>query len=170
MLLRLKLRLLQDCLGGSSPDHVRVRRFCRFNKGIRIDQDAWRAGLEQAARHLGLPNSIDWLILPINYAAPTLHLVTRQYNQGKNSETFECFKARTIITFDVTIDEKKSPDPATMLQMWNLFGSAVGMSEFGSKFGYGRFEIESIGPVDLRSKEFLKSAIDRIKLEIAKSA
>jgi hypothetical protein len=89
---------------------------------------------------------------------PTVVLFNRRWkDNGKNrEELFEAFREGTVLTVpfyvpsapDVDLPavdkNKRPPDNPEMNLLFSFIGEVLGLSPWGSKFGYGRFNVLEI--------------------------
>lgn len=127
-------------------------------KYFKIDTPQWRWAIQEAFNSMDLiPEvDVDYIRLPIEIPAPTIRTYKRNW-ESRNEESFECFQAGTVITFPVFIlselEQKnfngirmssRPPTKEEVKQCFSIIGESIGLSPWGSKFGYGRFAIEEV--------------------------
>ena len=149
MLLELKIKLSSHFLGGEPKDHRGVRCLKRKSKEeIEIDSRLFLRNLEKASKDLGydvdLSNSVK---LPTSFYAPTVRLVKRTYQAGR-TDTFEGFVKNSEITFLIVLDNtvEKAPTLQQLQNIMSIMGQFYGYSQFGMKFGLGRFDVIHLKP------------------------
>lgn len=99
---------------------------------------------------------IDYLRLPAEIVAPTIRTYKRTW-ESRSEESFECFQAGTVITFPVFILAEleqrnfngiqlnsRPPTKEEVKECFTIIGESIGLSPWGSKFGYGRFIVEEV--------------------------
>lgn len=125
-----------------------------------INQVQWRWAMSEALDSMNLlrETSVDYIRIPVDIECPGIGLYTRRWTDkaGSHKEDFEAFRAGTTITIPVTILselEGKSDSPFDNLlslrppteeevfKCFDIIGAEIGLSPWGSKFGYGRFEV-----------------------------
>lgn len=124
----------------------------------------WRWAIKEALEAKGFSEQvIDFIRLPSQIKCPTIHLYQRNWKDTKNPgvqqhEMFEAFNVGAEITIPILIisnleegseapiknafEEAFKPKPPTendIIECFELIGSNIGLSPWGSKFGYGRF-------------------------------
>jgi len=112
---------------------------------VAVNADYWREQLRIAAMQLHYPINADTLFPPPGMRPASVHLFRRIYSK-RRVELFESFRAGTVLTFDFMVREDlpKCPDVAQFKNMFQFVGEYLGLSQFGSKFGFGRFELLSV--------------------------
>jgi hypothetical protein len=147
MMLIVQLRLTSHFLGELRPDHGGIRRFKKDKSGrVFVNQKFWQDQLSLAARNLNFDVDVRGTVNPPpSILSPSVHFYRRVYSQV-NVELFESFLKNTIITFDLMIREDlpKCPSLDQLWALWSFTGEHLGLSQFGSKFGFGRFRLETL--------------------------
>lgn len=148
MLLTLKVKLAAPVLGGLKPDHGGVRRFERTNGLLLVRQFRFEESLQLAGRNLGLPNADAFVRMEHTCQPPTITLYDRRFRQNNilKQEMFEAFRKGSVISFRCMLrdDLEGCPRIEQIRELFSVAGEYVGMSPFGSKFGMGRFNVESL--------------------------
>lgn len=161
MLCRLRIKLTSPLLG-SHPTPGGVRRFER----IKSDKDmlvyrpeAWRWLVGEAITSLHMPAYMQECIQPPEgFPAAKIHFYTRKYFQNKKPcrDEFEAISSGTILTLrfavtspppdcDASITCGGPPSYEDIRAIFRFGGQFLGMSPWGSKFGYGRFIVVEVG-------------------------
>jgi hypothetical protein len=156
MMLRVRIKLLTPLLG-SKATRDGVRRFNRDNRmdgdTVPLDMALWHWALSQAADTLGVPFSGDMVRMADGVKGPALSLYIRRYRRSAGGE--ECKEqfesVRGGAELDIPFMLFTSPAPGAgkdgiltledFRRILELTGSMVGVSPWGSKFGYGRFRL-----------------------------
>lgn len=138
-----------------------------------IEEEVWRWAMLDAVESLNLEVDINRVHLPPGIRLPTIFLFERNYktrpknrHQEGRAKTakHEAVRTNTILGFKVNIssprpDEKTpaaAPTAGELEKIFNHIGEYIGLSPFGSAFGFGRFYIHSISretshdPPDIR--------------------
>lgn len=157
--LELKCRLTSPFLGQRRQGNG-VRAFDTEERDGKTyflpDVPQWRWALGQAMGSHGLipASNVDFVRLPTRILSPAIRLYTRVWDSKNPSkrETFQAYQAGTVITFSVflldELEQKGSNGlvlpqrPLTEEEVRECFatiGEHIGLSPWGSKFGYGRF-------------------------------
>ena len=164
MLCEVKIRLTRPMLGkirtktvgGGSTGYV--RRFARTrSKAIAIDEAHWIWAFRQAAVDMHLENVDTSRLHPSDgIPAPTLCYYEKRWqshsedsDDPQQKEGFESVRTGSVLTFRIALSDKPAADgaPPTLEQLealLNHIGEFFGISQWGNKFGYGRFHVESI--------------------------
>ena len=119
-----------------------------------IDTAQWRWAIKEAIDSLGLADetSVDFIRFPVKAKAPiiTKYLKVFDSRNPKKNPVFECFPAGSVLSFSVFLlgsiegDTSNNKRPLTeeeFMSCLKLVGEFIGISPWGSKFGYGRFEV-----------------------------
>lgn len=146
MLLEIKIRLDSPFLGEKPKNGHGIRRFRRLHNGqVDAKPQIWRENLKLAARQLILDVDIDRTVVPPDGIDPaSIHLYRRTYS-GTKVELFESFRSGTVITMEFLLREDlpKHPDPDELTRILNCTGRYFPVSQFGGKFGFGKFHMEA---------------------------
>ena len=147
MLVTVKLKLRSPFLGELRPDNRGVRRI-RMERGlVKVNLAFWQEQFREAAGHLQYDVDVTALVPPEGFPAASLQLYKRVWSKV-NMEWFESFRSGTVLTMDFLVknDKQKAPNPAQMSAILKFTGDRLGLSQFGNKFGYGRFDLISLAP------------------------
>lgn len=127
-------------------------------KFFKIDTPQWRWAIREAFDSMGLIPAvdIDYLRLPAEVLAPAIRTYKRTW-ESRSEESFECFQSGTVITFPVFIlgeleqrnfngiqINARPPTKEEVKECFTIIGESIGLSPWGSKFGYGRFSVEEV--------------------------
>lgn len=146
---------LKTPLLGDKVCRDRVKRFSRENSvatGILpLDTPLWIWALSEAAKSLNIVYTPEAFRMASEVTSPTICLYNRKWvdKKGrKHTDQFEAVRAGTILTVPFILFDNPSPGkegPVLSLKefgdMLSLTGSMIGVSPWGSKFGYGRFKL-----------------------------
>lgn len=144
MIILIKIRLTSPILGENRKDPRGIRTFKKRSGGdIAVDRRHWNEQFEVAKGILKLPVSNSHIILPDKYLSPTLHLYRRRFS-GTQTELFESVRTGTVLTFELATreDQPNCPTIDHIEKMLVVIGEHLGLSQWGSKFGFGRFEVK----------------------------
>jgi hypothetical protein len=148
MIVEIKIKLTTPILGELNPDSRGVRRFRKTKHGgeIAINSQSWQSQWDSACKMLSLNNINTNTILPqASYASPSIHLYRRVYSKIK-VEFFESIRAGTVLTMQAGI-RSELPGAPDFKQFENIIkttGQYFGISQWGSKFGFGRYNLISL--------------------------
>lgn len=130
-------------------------------KYFQVDIAQWRWALKEALDSLSLTPEVDvdYVRIPTELLAPTIRPFERVWDKNNPSkrEIFESFQAGTLISIPIFIlseleqntafnglrFESRPPTRAEVIECFKIIGSDIGLSPWGSKFGYGRFSVET---------------------------
>lgn len=149
MLITTRLRLTSPFLGSLKLDNKGVRRFETQRGEVVVRIPFWQFQFQIAANELHYDVDAKTIEPPLHFRPATIHLYERIYSRV-NVEWFESFKSGTVLTLDFLVkhQEKRAPDPVKLLAIMRFTGDRLGLSQWGSKFGFGRFEVLSLTPAD----------------------
>jgi len=145
MIILIKIRLTSPILGENRLDSRGVRKFKKRSGGdILIDKRHWNEQLDTAKGILKLPVNNSCVIIPDKYVSPTLHLYRRRFS-GTKIELFESIRTGTVLTFELATreDQPNCPTLDQIEKMLVVIGEHLGLSQWGSKFGFGRFKVQT---------------------------
>lgn len=153
MLFEIKIRLNTPMLG-QQRDPSGIRRFTRAaGNALAIDLERWIWAFNEAAKALHLEVYTGALHPAAGISAPTLVFYNRRWidrKQGKEtprSEMFESVRKGTVLTFRVAVtdgQELPAPNAEHLKHLFSYIGEFIGISQWGNRFGYGRFAVEAV--------------------------
>lgn len=154
----LRCKLLSPFLGDqrSSSGVKRLNSITQGGTDYFLPSNAqWRWALKESMDALGILNQtgVDYVRLPTRIIMPKVHLYTRVFDRQNpdKRDTHECFQAGTVFSFPVLIlgsleqtsgievFKDRPPTEDEIRSCFALIGEDIGLSPWGSKFGYGRF-------------------------------
>lgn len=141
MILTNKL-ILTSAFLGSKVVEGRPRSLLRYNNDPGIIHPIWFRAFEQAASDLKVVFDRETVVLPPSFKATKYVEVLRTFNKT-HKERFEAIPEGEPIIFDVRLDETRLA-PETYAKLLSIVGEHYGVSQWGSKFGYGRFQVDLI--------------------------
>ena len=119
-----------------------------------LDQAQWRWAMKEAIDSMGLSGqtSVDFIRFPVKAKAPKISKYMKVFDSKnpKKNPVFECFPAGSILSFSVFLlgsvegescNRKRPLTENEFIECLKLVGEFIGISPWGSKFGYGRFEV-----------------------------
>lgn len=145
-----------------------IRRFRRpksLDGQIETDMTRINWALAEAVSALNMTEvSPDLIRFAHSYKLPTVELYNHRWRTTNKrtgqkqlkTEMFESFRPGAEITFPVLVASKHAPGEACdgrpptieeLYQILDLVGKTLGLSPWGSKFGFGRFKVKSVKPV-----------------------
>jgi hypothetical protein len=161
MLYELKIKLTTPFLGNQKT-REQVRRFQRNKKthDLVLDIFQWAWALKEACVAVKLDNLVDTtaIRLPEEIKAPKLELYVRKWKNDKGfqqEEMFESIKSGAVLTMEILITQEsyrpenknnnlRGPTMEEFEKILKLAGELIGLSPWGSHFGYGRFKVHSL--------------------------
>lgn len=139
---------------GQQRDPTGIRRFTRTAQGsLALDLERWIWAFNHAAEALKFDVHTAALHPAEGIAAPTLVLYNRRWIDRKNgketlrAEMFESVRKGAVLTFRLAVtagEEKPAPSLEQVQAMFNHIGEFIGISQWGNRWGYGRFFVESV--------------------------
>jgi len=160
MLIQAILKLKTPLLG-SQQTKERVRRFRKTESGqISVDPGQFLSNLGVAAEALEFDISTDLIRVPDGIKAPQINLYIRSWrdSSGLRKEDFECVRTGTVLTIPLLImaGHENDPLPPTineLHEMLSFMGAWTGLSPWGSKFNYGRFEVQDVAKIESSERD-----------------
>lgn len=154
MILVVKIKLTQPLLGELKPDQKGLRRFKKLNGRIHVNILEWQTKLADAAKQLGYTVDVSAVIPQPHYLPASVHTYRRIWSRV-HCEVFECFRKGTVLTLEFLIreEQKRCPTPHELKRMFEVCGEYLGLSQWGSKFGYGRFEVMLVAPKNFETEQ-----------------
>jgi len=162
MLVELQIKLRSSMLGAKRTKN-NIRVFERDNsykpERLKIDLSQWYWAIGESQNSLGMQGVDPFGVrLESSFDSPTLEMYVRRWDdrrQKDNREMFESIRKGAILTFPMMLLNKTEPHagidsdkrPPTIKELKDTFdcvGSMLGLSPWGSKFGYGRFSVQSL--------------------------
>lgn len=161
-----RLRLTSTWLGQQKTKD-NVRRFRRDrDKRIAIDLAHWSWTFQQAAEALRLGDvETDCIRTESGFDSPSLILYHRKYRyKGRpHEEMFEAIRENTVLTLPFLVtgfleetgeeNHKHPPNRKELEQILKFAGQWLGLSPWGCRYGYGRFDIESLNHTEAPPSE-----------------
>lgn len=161
--MEIRIRLTRPFLGDRRYEGG-IRRFdtSKGRDGVMLfhpNVEQWRWAFREALDSIGLLDKVDvdYLRFPVSIKSPAIAQYVRRVNikHKQEEQKFECFRTGTVLTIPVFLLgelEGEHPDwPVTserptedlVLKCFAIIGEDIGLSPWGSKFGYGRFDLET---------------------------
>ena len=142
MLLINELKLTTPILGCKQVSG-RPRQLLRDREGRPGLVDAvWQKHFEQAAQELDITYSREMVTLPTGYEAGVFEEFLRSYSRFKK-ERFESIPKGQTIKFECMLMDTMLA-PSDFAKILSIVGTQFGLSQFGNRFGFGRFKVELI--------------------------
>ena len=146
MLLAARIRVNSAWLGEKNSDGGGVRRFKKDGSGnLELNPDHVREQFRRAALNCGLPGKLAATLMIQPIFPPTIRLYDRRVTAVRQ-EQFESLRKGTQFGFEIFVDESRPAHPTEeqVDVLLRMIGQHFGLSPFGSKFGFGRFELLSL--------------------------
>ena len=158
MLYEVKIKVADKPWLGQQKSKDKTRKFRRDKRNrIAIDSVQWQWAFESAAKALDYAIDVETIRTESGIPAPSISLYNRKYHsRGKPmEEMFEAIREGTVLTFDILLMESgavggqvyRAPSQEELHHILDYVGMFIGLSPWGSRWGYGRFEL-----VDLSRK------------------
>lgn len=173
ILYTVKLKLTSPILGVVRNHKVKYRTLMRnSSERVVIPQPHWHWGVFEALTTMRKNNEIyaDCFRDLLAFSPPATHAYERK--AGKNKEMFEAIRTGVVITTQLLVTDispeeksrpfsvrKRPPDKEDIESVLRYNGAFVGITQWGYKFGYGRFR-----PVEVT--EATKEEIDAALMHI----
>jgi hypothetical protein len=146
MILIAQIRLTSRFLGSGKPQKGIRKLRMLGDTMVEINRKEWLIDLQNASRNLKLDVDLhNSVVLPEGILAPSVHLYRRVYS-GVKVDFFESLRENTILTFDLMLRDE-CPNCPTLDQFKDILtvdGEYYGISQWGNKFGYGKFKVENL--------------------------
>jgi hypothetical protein len=156
MLCEIKIRLTQPMLG-QQRDPSGIRRFTRTSAAaLAIDHERWIWAFNEAAKALHLEVDTSALHPSDGIASPTIVLYNRKWvdrksgSERQRQEMFESVRKGTVLTFRLAVTGSQllpAPTPDEVKALFSYIGEFIGISQWGNRFGYGRFTVDTVTPL-----------------------
>ena len=142
MVIIAKIKLTSLILGENPPDNSGIRRLKKRSGDIAVDAKQWMGQVRAACGVLGYKLNEEALLLPETYVTPMIELHRRTYS-GAKVELFESIRkgAELSIEFATRGDLPDCPTLEQVREIIATIGRHFGLSQWGNKFGFGRFKL-----------------------------
>lgn len=151
MLYIAKIKLTTPVLAAQATSDC-IRKFKRIGDGISFDPVLWGWLLENAAAGCHLDDvDLECIRPPSELVVNRIEIYNRRWDN--KSEKFESIKAGSLLDLPLMLTTRHPhstssatipPDLAILRQLLEFMGARLGISPWGSKFNYGRFNVISI--------------------------
>ena len=143
MISEFKLKLRSPFLGSEIPGNGGIRKIAKDVNGlVLLDRELIRLNLEIARQTLKMRVNVKEGVNPPCRLLPAQTFVFRRTYGASRSELFEIYRSGTVLTlaFDL-LKIPQAPTEAQLRELLGWVGQHLGISQFGAKFGYGRFQV-----------------------------
>jgi hypothetical protein len=160
MLYEVKVRVTEKPWLGEQRTKEHVRKFRRDKKDrIAIDHTQWQWAFTSAAKALHYDIDASTIRTESGFSRPTLSLYNRKYSYkgAAREEMFESIREGTIVSFNILVMEappedtegqqQRPPTEKELRTILDYVGMFIGLSPWGSRWGYGTFEVDDIKQV-----------------------
>jgi hypothetical protein len=159
MLYLLKIRVVEKpWLGQQKNGGDKIRKFRRDKKNrIAINQVQWQWAMASAAKSLEYDIDVETIRTESGFDAPTMGLYNRRWvHKGKpHEELFECIREGSVLSIPILVMESgeiegqqyKAPTRDELEHVFEYTGMFIGLSPWGSKWGYGLYEIVALDKI-----------------------
>lgn len=156
----LRLRVTKPWLGDRRTKDTRNFDTDKIGDKVYLSLDLvmWRWALKEALDSIGIlaQTDIDFIGLPAMIPSPQLRMYRRIWDpkNPNKQEMFQCIQTGTVLTIPITIFSAlpdnpmaealklRPPTEEELKKCFAVIGESIGLSPFGSRFGYGRFIVE----------------------------
>lgn len=147
MILAITLKLKSPILGSVYKDAT-LRLLPRDDNGkVSTDYKHWCSSLESAASSLSLGDMADRISMPSSLSLPTVRTMERSFmprgEHVKRTEYFESAPTGSSVTIPINFDGE-THEIDDVKKLFSFVGTYHGMSYWGSRRGYGRFEVLNV--------------------------
>lgn len=150
-----------------------IRRFERTEEGsLKTPLAIWDWALRETISNLGWRDVVDWSAIrpdPV-FNTSQLGIHRRSYYKGemKKTEDYECVDPGMTVTQPMLLTEapdnistrkkvgSRTPTLEEVSVVMECIGRYCGISPWGNRYGYGRFELDGVERVKIASFEKLK--------------
>ena len=149
MVIQTYVKLDTPILGELKQDSTGVRRFKKIQGNIYINQFHWKEQLGVSMKMLKLTTDSNTILPEASYVCPTIILYRRTYSK-MHVELFEACRKGCQLTWQFCIrdDLAHAPTLEQFADVFALTGKYLGLSQFGSKFGFGKFSVITINEIN----------------------
>lgn len=164
MLYNLKLKIVEKPWLGQQRTTDKIRKFRRDKKGrIAIDTVQWQWALASAARALDYSVNVETIRTESGFEPPKLTLYNRKYHyKGKpHEEMFEAIREGTQLNIPILVMESNdvegqqytAPSKEELLHIFEYVGMFIGLSPWGSRWGFGLYDTLDVSRVKPNQNE-----------------
>jgi hypothetical protein len=159
MLYELTMKLTSPFLGDQRTSEG-VRRFPRSKDGnLEVPAAQWQWAFQEAIYTLRMEGLQVDSVRFKDYIAPSIVLYNRKWHEAKKQRTemFEAIRENTELTIQFFVPRTqeptghssdaaagRSPTIPELTKILDFIGDMLGLSPWGSKFGYGKFKLLGI--------------------------
>jgi len=145
MLVITRIRLTKPWLGDSQPGRDGIRLFKKEGRLVKVNEQMWHEQFRSASLEIPLAVNTAAIVPPPTILPASYHIYTRNYSQVKTDQ-FESFRKGTILTIEFRIKDQiaSAPTIAQFSDLLSFVGTWLGLSPWGNKFGFGRFELLAV--------------------------
>lgn len=153
MILNIQIKLLSEFLGSSKLDENNIRKIATIGGKPKLFVKNIIDTIKSYSEDLG----IDSKLFDNIEISPNLNIVSKNVKyiivdktitsaktRRKNKESYEAIPAGTVLEFSIRFPACNSCNIEDIRKILKLIGEIRGISPFGSKWGYGLFEIVNI--------------------------
>ena len=116
---------------------------------VKVNVQMWSEQLRQAASDLRLHVDTTQIMPPDKMIPASVHLYVRRYSKVK-LDNFESFRTGTVLSLEFVTREgaHRSPSLEQFTKLLDCTGKWYGLSPWGNKFGFGRFDLLETQNID----------------------
>lgn len=134
-----KIRYKTHCLGARKDPRSGIRRFLVKDGKVVPLRKMWERPFLDAAQTLFMPEDLS-VSFGEGFRAPSLMLYKRRFSRVKIEE-FEIINKGCVVTLPFKISSPESLSEKDVGKLWKFVSEFYGLSDFGTKFGFGKFEL-----------------------------
>lgn len=143
MIYEIKLKLNTHFLGGYKKGKDGIRRVKTTYSGqIALNENELRGHFELAAKQLDMDFDPKTVVFTEGFDSE-LSIIRRTYNRT-NVEFFEGIEQGNTITIELAVVGDNIPDADDLRKILAVIGRYYGITQFGSKFQCGRFNVLTV--------------------------
>ena len=141
-----RIRYKTHCLGARKDPKTGIRRFFVKDGKVIPLRRYWEEPFLDLAKTLFLPEDLS-VSFGDGFRAPQLMLWKRRFNRMRKEE-FEIINKGCVITVPFKMSSASPITSQDAEKLWKLVSQFYGLSDFGAKFGFGKFELEELKDIN----------------------
>lgn len=131
---------------------------------IRLPDNFWENHLKLAQQDICSCYYLEAVVFPPTVKVPSVQIYKRKYNRSK-VDVFESVQKGSSVRIDIlvrTTGTNIAPGTQGLRKLLEHIGQWIGISPWGGKYNYGRFEVVHVTPVrytEQQEKETINAAV-----------
>lgn len=142
-----QIKFTTHCLGAKKDPKTGIRRFTVQQGRVVPLRSMWEQPFKDVAKMIFLPDDIN-ISFGQGFRAPSLMLWRRRFNRMRIEE-FEIINKGCVVTVPFKVSSSQPLTEKEVEKMWKFVSQFFGLSDFGIKFGFGKFELQEIKDVEI---------------------